>query len=61
MVHFMAKKSPCYKLPAALLNITSKADMSKFLFLPQTFHSLCRRKIINFTSTFYESQKVIIP
>ena len=61
MVHFMAKRSHFYNVPAAFLNITAKFEMFQTLFLAQIFHSLCPRKRVNFTSTFYESLTVIIP
>ena len=37
MVHFMAKRSLFYNIPAAFLNITPKPDMLKFLFFADTF------------------------
>ena len=40
MVHFLAKQSHFYNLPAAFLNITPKPDMLKELFFAQTFQSL---------------------
>ena len=60
MAHFMAKRSHFYNLPAGLLNITPKPDMLKISLFAQTFQSVCLRKRMNFTSTFYESLKVII-
>ena len=61
MTYFMEARSHFYNLPADLLNITPKPDMLKFLLFAQTFQSLCLRKKRNFTSTFYESLKFIIP
>ena len=49
------KRSHFYNFPAAFLNITPKPDMLHISFLAQTFQTLCLRKRINFTSTFYES------
>ena len=40
---------------------TPKPDMVKISLFAQIFQSLCLRKRINFTSTLYESLKVIIP
>ena len=57
----MAKRSHFYDLLAAFCNIAPRFDMLKFSFFAQTFQSLCIRKRINFTSTFYELLKVIIP
>ena len=57
----MAKRSHFCNLPVALLNITPKPDMLNVSHFPQIFQSLCLRKKDNFTSTFYESLKVIIP
>ena len=57
----MAKRSHFCNLPVALLNITPKPDMLNISLFPQIFQSLCLRKKDNFTSTFYESLKVIIP
>ena len=57
----MAKRSHFCNLPVALLNITPKPDMLNVSHFPQIFQSLCPRKKDNFTSTFYESLKVIIP
>ena len=37
MVHFMAKWSHFYNLPAAFLNIPPKADMLNISFFVQTF------------------------
>ena len=52
----MSKRRHFYKLPAALLNITPKPDT--LTFFAQAIQSLCLRKGINLTSTFYESLKV---
>ena len=57
----MAKRSHFYNLPEALLNMTPKPDMLKISLFAQAFQSLCLRKRINFTSTFYESLNVITP
>ena len=57
----MAKRSHFYNLPEALLNITPKPDMLKISLFAQAFQSLCLRKRINFTSTFYESLNAITP
>ena len=61
MVYFMVKWSHFYNLPAGFLNMTPKTDMLKFSFFAETFQLLCLRKRENFTSTFYEPLKVIIP
>ena len=61
MMHFMAKGSHFYNIPATFLNITPKPNMLKILFFAEPFQSLCLRKRINFTSAFYESLKAIIP
>ena len=59
MVHFMAKWSNFYNLLATLVNITPKPDVLKKnkLFFSQIFWPFCLGKMINFTSTFYESLK----
>ena len=44
MVHFMAKWSHSYNLPAAFLNITPKPDMLKKIIFAQTFQPQCLRK-----------------
>ena len=60
MVHFMAKWSHFYDLPAVFLNITSKLDMLKNFFLSQ-FHgctdisAIMPKKKDKFYITFYES------
>ena len=61
MVHFMAKRSHFNNFPAAFLILTHNLAMLQISFLAQTFQSLCLRKRINFTSTFYQSLIVITP
>ena len=58
---FMAERSHFYNFPSAILNITPKPDMLEISLFAQTFQSLCLRKRIKLSSTFYESLKVIIP
>ena len=52
MVHYMANRSRFYNLPADFVSVTPKPEMLKNSFLAQTFHSLCLRKVLNFTATF---------
>ena len=61
MVYFMVKWCHFYNPPAAFLNITPKTGMLKKSFFAQTFEPLRLKKRINFTSSFYESLKIVIP
>ena len=60
MVHFMAKWSHSYNLPAAFLNITPKPDMLKKNHFCTDIPAIMPKKRVSFTSTFYESLKAII-
>ena len=56
----MAERSHFYNFPSAILNITPKPDMLEISLFAQTFQSLCLRKRIKLSSTFFYGTYILI-